>query len=191
MRRSRRSRRAALRAPTGGRLSAGPRRGGRRVAVRPAVATRPSVAARAAVARTRQSQCGCSSKYEVAFDVGGRATVQPVENPLAILLANLVQQLVGADDSGLVADLSSQELRHRLRKLTTLHDASRRPYARASKRSMLPPPSLDDDEITPAEDRDRPRTRVRTPLPTGRDSGAQFTGVLSPARRIFYVRKVL
>jgi hypothetical protein len=106
-------------------------------------------------------------------------------------LANLVQQLLGADGSGLGADLSSEELRHRLCKLTAFHDAGWHPYARASKRSMLPPLSRDDDEITPAENRAAILARDSDAPSRRRDSGAQVRCDLSPRRSQFYVQKVL
>jgi len=64
-----------------------------------------------------------------------------------------VQQLVGADGTRLGADLISEELHHRLRELTAVHDAGWSPDAKLSNRSTLSPPTHDDDEVTPTGDR--------------------------------------
>jgi hypothetical protein len=64
-----------------------------------------------------------------------------------------VEQLMATDGSRFGAGLGPEELRHRLRELTTLHDAGWSPYTGVSSGSALPPPSHDDDEVMPANDR--------------------------------------
>jgi hypothetical protein len=109
--------------------------------------------ARAAVACAREQQRGCPSELVVSFDICSGATVQPIENPLAILLANLVQQLTGADGSGFGSGLSAEEVSHSFRKLAVLHDGSWTPCTGVSSGPTLPPPSCDHDEVMLAKDR--------------------------------------
>jgi hypothetical protein len=60
---------------------------------------------------------------------------------------------MATDGSRFGASLSPEEFRHRLRELTTLHDADWSPYTGVSSGSAPPPPSHDDDEVMPAKDR--------------------------------------
>jgi hypothetical protein len=61
-----------------------------------AIAARTAFVARAPVRLIRESLHGCRAEFAVAFDLGGRAVVKPLENPFAILRGDLVQQLLSA-----------------------------------------------------------------------------------------------
>jgi hypothetical protein len=106
-----------------------------------------------AVVRARQGHPGRSLKRKGVFDLGDAAAVQSVEDALAILVANLVQQFVGADGACLGAGVVSEKSRHRLRELAAIDDAGWNPFAGASNRTTQSPSPGDDDEITPTEDR--------------------------------------
>lgn len=114
---------------------------------------RAAVVARSSVACARDHQRGCSLELEVACDLGSSAAVQAVENPLAILVANLVQELVGAERSDLGSGLVPEDLRHRFRELAAPHDTGRSPDTGVSNAPAMPPPPHDDDEVMLAEDR--------------------------------------
>jgi hypothetical protein len=118
----------------------------------------------------RQTRCGCPAELEVAFDLGSRAAVEPLEDPFTLLRAEPVHELVSADSSHLDrVVLLSQHSRHRLGKVAVAGNTYRSPFARPANRPLLPPPTRDDEEITLAKDRAcmlAARPDATTPRPT-------------------------
>lgn len=102
----------------------------------------------------REACCGCPAKLEVAFDLGGRAAVEPLEDPFTLLGTKPVQQLVTADGSRLEPTaLLSQNRHHRLGEVAAAGNSDRSPVAGPANRALRPPPPHDDEEIIPTEDR--------------------------------------
>lgn len=118
------------------------------------IAAGPAVGVGASVGLTREPRRGCPAELEVAFDLGGRAAVEPLENPFALLRAELVQQLVSADSTRLSPGvLLSQQCRHRLGEVATIGYTYRSPFGRPANRALVPPTPRNDEEVMPAEDR--------------------------------------
>ena len=121
-----------------------------------AIAARTAIAAGAPVRSMREPLRGCPAELEVALDLGVRAVVESLENPLAILRADLAQQLLSAESTHLgLEGLLSQQRGHRLSKVAAVGNTYWSPFARPANRALLPPPPRDDKEILLAEDRPR------------------------------------
>lgn len=120
----------------------------------PTIAAGAALAARTAVGCTRKPRRRRLPKLAVAFDLGGRAAVEPFENPLTVFRPKLVEQLVAADDPRFCpAPVLSQQRSHRLRELAVVGDADGNPGFRPEQPASLPPASHEHDEIVPSENR--------------------------------------
>ena len=92
-------------------------------------------------------------KREGAADLGRSAAVEPVEDAFAIVLAKLVQQVVGADSARLCSCVLAEKARHRFCEFKAVHGADGSPVTGTSDCAVLSPSPCDDDEVMLPEDR--------------------------------------
>jgi hypothetical protein len=103
----------------------------------------------------REASFGGTPKRQLASDFSGRAAVQVREDALSILAGKGIDQLVGAGHTDFESNvLISNQVGHCGGKVYVVNDSNRSPGTWASNRPLLPPPPHDDNEITPAEDRE-------------------------------------